>query len=107
MCRFSWCRLRTLHIDNNELRDVEDDIGRLTALELLNLNNNQVRLDRPCHSAVLASPSRSDTSPVPGILPLDVFENVECRGECRDNFSFSALQVRNTCAALLLRPLRR
>ena len=42
MRRFSWGRLRTLHIDNNELRDVDDDIGRLTALELLNMNNNQV-----------------------------------------------------------------
>jgi hypothetical protein len=42
MCRFSWGCLRTLHVDNNEIREVEDDIGRLTALELLNMNNNQV-----------------------------------------------------------------
>ncbi len=42
ICRFSWGRLRTLHVDNNEIREVEDDIGRLTSLELLNMNNNQV-----------------------------------------------------------------
>jgi internalin A len=44
LCRFSWGRLRTLYIDNNEIREVEDDIGRLTSLELLNMNNNQVQI---------------------------------------------------------------
>jgi hypothetical protein len=81
-------------MDNNELRDVEDDIGRLTALELLNLNNNQVRLDCPAPATVLLTrPCRSDTSPLPGILPLDVSENLKRRGECRDYFPSRVRQL--------------
>jgi Leucine-rich repeat (LRR) protein len=51
--RFSWNLLRTLHIDNNELRDVDDDIGRLTALQLLNLNNNQVMMPFSASASIM------------------------------------------------------
>ena len=120
-------------MDNNELRDVEDDIGRLTALELLNLNNNQVRLVCPAHATVcsrdcpaqirrlctgfcrltslktLSVEANAVITFPPAFGNLHSLQVLRVGANVIEEFppSFSALQVRNTRAALLLRPFWR